>query len=200
MGTIASNNIQIFPLAKPRATNLSNRLFYENNVAAIIRQITSNKSFIVDATTPTERATAIKSVDSNIITIQGYNASNDYALEFNIYGYRIQIQNGTIISVDNINSKYLIGKLKVTDPNDANLTEIDGQDVSGSFSGFEIISSDSEITDTTTEKYLILFEKDESDNSKYNMYEKSLQLFTSKSIDITGMITGIDGKRQWIKS
>ena len=196
MGTIASNNIQIFPLAKPRATNLSNRLFYENNVAAIIRQITSNKSFIVDATTPTERATAIKSVDSNIITIQGYNASNDYALEFNIYGYRIQIQNGTIISVDNINSKYLIGKLKVTDPNDANLTEIDGQDVSGSFSGFEIISSDSEITDTTTEKYLILFEKDESDNSKYNMYEKSLQLFTSKSIDITGMITGIDGKRQ----
>ena len=195
MGTIASNNIQIFPLAKPRATNLSNRLFYENNVAAIIRQITSNKSFIVDATIPTERATAIKSTDSNIVTIQGYNDSNSYALEFNIYGYRIQIQNRTVISVDNINSKYLIGKLKITNPDDANLTEIDGQDVSGSFNGFEIISSDSELTDTATEKYLILFEKDTSDNSKYNMYEKSLQLFTSKSIDITGMITGIDGKR-----
>ena len=195
MGTIASNNIQIFPLAKPRATNLSNRLFYENNVAAIIRQITSNKSFIVDATIPTERATAVKSTDSNIITIQGYNDSNSYALEFNIYGYRIQIQNGTVISVDNINSKYLIGKLKITNPDDANLTEIDGQDVSGSFNGFEIISSDSELIDTATEKYLILFEKDTSNNSKYNMYEKSLQLFTSKSIDITGMITVIDGKR-----
>lgn len=195
MGTIASNNIQIFPLAKPRATNLSNRLFYENNVAAIIRQITSNKSFIVDATITAERATAIKSLDSNVITIQGYNASNKYALEFNIYGYRIQIQNGTAISVDNINSKYLIGKLKVTNPSDANLTEVDGQDVSGSFNGFEIISSDSELIDTATEKYLILFEKDKSDNSKYNMYEKSLQLFTSKSIDITGIITGIDGKR-----
>lgn len=195
MGTIASNNIQIFPLAKPRATNLSNRLFYENNVAAIIRQITSNKSFIVDATIPAERATAIKSLDSSVITIQGYNASNKYALEFNIYGYRIQIQNGTAISVDNINSKYLIGKLKVTNPSDANLTEVDGQDVSGSFNGFEIISSDSELIDTATEKYLILFEKDKSDNSKYNMYEKSLQLFTSKSIDITGIITGIDGKR-----
>lgn len=195
MGTIASNNIQIFPLAKPRATNLSNRLFYENNVAAIIRQITSNKSFIVDAAIPAERATAIKSIDNNIITIQGYNASNNYALEFNIYGYRIQIQNGTVVSVDNTNSKYLIGKLRVTNPTDTNLTEIDGQDVSGSFNGFEIISSDSELTDTATEKYLILFEKDKSNNSKYNMYEKSLQLFTSKSIDITGMITGIDGKR-----
>ena len=195
MGTIASNNIQIFPLAKPRATNLSNRLFYENNVAAIIRQITSNKSFIVDTTIPTERATAVKSTDSNIITIQSHNNSNNYALEFNIYGYRIQIQNGTVVSVNNINSTYLIGKLKITNPDDANLTEIDGQDVSGSFNGFEIISSDSELIDTATEKYLILFEKDKSNNSRYNMYEKSLQLFTAKSIDITGMITGIDGKR-----
>ena len=195
MGTIASSNIQIFPLAKPRAANLSNRLFYENNVAAIIRQITSNKSFIVDANIPDERATAIKSADSNVITIQSYNDSKDYALEFNIYGYRIQIQNGTAVSIDNINSRYLIGRQKVTNPNDVNLTEIDGQDVSGSFNGFEIISSDSEVLDTATEKHLILFEKEVSKNYKYNMYEKSLQLFTAKSIDITGMITGIDGKR-----
>ena len=44
---ISTNNIHVFPLARNRKNDRSARLFYENNIANIVRQVVDRTGFII---------------------------------------------------------------------------------------------------------------------------------------------------------
>ncbi len=100
MAHILSDNISIFPLAKNRTSDRGARLFYEHNIANIIRQLTDVQGFIIS---PTEeefnqsvnkedvdtyvRATA---ETSNNLTKLNLIFNKDFI--FNLYGYYFHIK------------------------------------------------------------------------------------------------------------
>lgn len=89
MSYISSSNISIFPLSKNRPNDRSSRLFYENNIANLLRQtvdvegfiISSPDEFVLDATVAADGA-------RNKITITTLNH-----IIFNLYGYYFDIGN-----------------------------------------------------------------------------------------------------------
>lgn len=167
---INSNKLKVFPLAKNRTVNRGSRLFYEENVTNLIRQIVDKPSFMIDG------PTGIKPTDA---------LSRD--LEFNIYGYYFCIKAGTVLR-DMGSKSYLVAKIKLNINSDMP-TEISGQDEGNLYKGLEVYTSDTLPVDTDTDKYLVLGERNPA--GVWQNYMPSYAKFDLRSIGLG--ITGIDG-------
>lgn len=179
---IKSSNIQIFPLSKPRTytgATYSNRLFYENNISNITRQVTI-PSFTIDLP-------QLSALNSNLIT-------------FNIFGYYVQITGSSVYDIlsHNTTDKYCYAKLNLSAPVSNNtvqkyLTEVSSaDDVNGDFTGLQIVTSNTPLQDDTDfsadgklTKYLLLYEK--TDNNWTPTPTSPFEKFNV-------VIKGIDGK------
>jgi hypothetical protein len=164
---INSDAINIFPLAKPRLNNRDNRLFYEENVTNLIRQVVDNKSFIISAPEQT-----------------GTKLTED--LLFNIFGYFVKIDKGTEILDINSVKKYLYAKIILS--TEAPF-EIAQQDDNNKYQGLSIESYDNLQSDTDSYKYLLLYVKQA--DGKLHLATESLKKFDISSFSISGL----DGKR-----
>lgn len=168
MSNIKSTDISIFPLAKPRLDNTS-RLFYEQNVTNLLRQLMDTDGFIIQ--------------DCEI-----NNTESNKDLIFNLYGYYFKIKReaiSTILSTNLNNGEYIIAKIKLTQQEPI---EIDGQDDNDLYTGLEIICNDTiPQNNDSNSKTLVLFEKV---NNEWKPYNNSLNKFNSQSLSISG----IDGK------
>ena len=163
MSNIKSTDISIFPLAKPRQNNTS-RLFYEQNVTNLLRQLMDTDGFIIQ---PCE--------------LDGNKCKGE--LIFNLYGYYFKINNGATL-VDDLNGTYIIARITLTETEPV---EIDGQDDNDLYTGLDIICTDTISNDNTNSKTLVIFEKI---NDSWQPYNSSFNKFNPQSL----IITGIDGK------
>ena len=163
MSKIRSEHISIFPLAKPRTNNTS-RLFYEQNVTNLLRQLMDTDGFIIQSCT----------ISNNVC---------DDDLIFNIYGYYFKIKSGTDLG-DLSTGNYIIAQIKLTETEPV---EIDGQDNDNFYTGLDILcTNELESTDINI-KRLVLFEKI---NNEWQVPSSSFTKFNLQSM----LITGIDGK------
>ena len=178
---IKSSNIQIFPLSKPRTytgATYSNRLFYENNISNITRQVTIS-SFTIDLP-------QFSDLNSNLIT-------------FNIFGYYVQITGSSVYEIlpNNTTDTYCYAKLNLSAPVANNtvqkyLTEVASADVNDNFTGLQIVTSNTSLKDDTNfsadgklTKYLLLYKK--TDNNWTPTPTSPFEKFNV-------VIKGIDGK------
>ena len=164
MSNIRSENIQIFPLAKPRKENISSRLFYEQNVTNLLRQLMDTDGFIIQSCT----------ISNNIC---------DDDLIFNIHGYYFKIEKGTDLG-DLSTGNYIIAEIHLSETEPV---EIDGQDEDDYYTGLDIICVTNLSNDDLNSKRLILFEKV---NDEWTSYNSSYNKFNPQSL----VISGIDGK------
>lgn len=175
---LLSQYVKIFPFAKYRSSttqDITSRLFYEQNVSNLIRQIIDTQGFII----------------SGGVTFQGITNS-DASFCFNLYGYYFEISpNVNLIPPEGQNSNYIIASIKMQErqPNLQNILpplEIEGQDNSEGV--FEPLVIEAVNILPSEGIYLVLLEKDSSDN--WHVYEDSYSKFDVMSLNITG----IDGK------
>lgn len=93
MSNLLSQYIEIFPTAKPRNTQRSSRLLYEDNIANIIRQIVDKPSFIISSkATPPPRLYSSSGSDSFQLR---YGDA-----EFCLYGYYVKIKQDATFTLD----------------------------------------------------------------------------------------------------
>lgn len=172
---INSDSISIFPLSKPRKVEKTSRLFYEENITNLIRQVVDVDSFIIKSPLDYNSESAILS--DNLI--------------FNLYGYYFNIHsNSGFISSNRIanDDKYIVAKIVLS----GEPLEISGQDNDvKEYEGLSIESVKAVPTDTDTDKYIVLFKRNSTDTKKWDSYEDSFKKFSANNF----IITGIDGKR-----
>lgn len=170
---INSNNIDIFPLSKPRV-NKSSRLFYEENVTNLIRQIVDIDSFIIEGP---EKLSDSGKLDKDLI--------------FNLFGYYFKIISGTDLSdISSQNGNYIIGEIELDKSNPDIPFELKGQDdtTSNTFTGINITNVESLPTiDDVNKHFLVLFKKS---GNEWLINDDSYKKFNSQSFNISG----IDGK------
>lgn len=191
---LLSTAVKAFPLGKPRAESsedITSRIFYEQNVSNLIRQIVDVPGFLI--TSPT-------------ISNTGALAS---PLEFNLGGYYFRIrentvifplENGVLISAPNIpltaGTGYIYACINVTTGADNLPVEITGQDNdSGYFTSLEIVASNSAPTEFTGYSYFLPIYSGQVSNTgaptgSWTIVNNSFQKFNLLSLNITG----IDGQ------
>lgn len=113
---VKSDAVKAFPLAKPRlgtSKDITSRIFYEQNVSNMIRQIIDVDGFII----------------SGSVTTAGVVQDS---LCFDIYGYYFELSNGTKLVESGTSATKVFALIKVsnTEP-----VEIEGQDESGEYRG-----------------------------------------------------------------
>lgn len=107
-----SSNVKVFPFAKFRGeTDISSRLFYEDNISRLIRQVVDTEGFVV----------------SGSITSAGFTSQEGLAI--NIHGYYFYITKETSI-VPSETSTTCYASIKLTE---GAISELSGQDDSGKF-------------------------------------------------------------------
>lgn len=107
-----SSNVKVFPFAKFRGeTDISSRLFYEDNISRLIRQVVDTEGFVV----------------SGGITSTGVTSQEGLAI--NIHGYYFYITKETSI-VPSETSTNCYASIKLTE---GVISELSGQDDSGKF-------------------------------------------------------------------
>lgn len=164
MSNIQSGNINIFPLAKPRTTNYS-RLFYEQHVTNMLRQLMDTDGFIIQSC----------SISSDNKCIGD--------LIFNLYGYYFKINSGTDLG-DLSTGNYINAKITLTETEPI---EIVGQDEDNMYTGLEIICSDDISNNNPNTKILTLFTKI---GDKWEPLSSSFNKFNPQSL----IVDVIDGK------
>lgn len=198
MINIASTQVKVFPVSTNRDSNSASRLFYEHNIANILRQVSDAKNgFIISG-------------PSTFINDQSLTDN----LELCIYGYYVKILAGTKIVIENASTNInIVAGLKLTaitvDDNDI-IYQLNGQDdangiddgdsfqplVINSFTDDQLselkavnfIETSENSNDITV--YLPIF-KYNSESQNYILCTDSLHKFESSSIKIVR----IDGKR-----
>ncbi len=122
---LPSEQVKAFPLAAPRSNSsndITSRLFYEQNVTNLIRQLVDVEGFIISG---------------NVDPSTGFVKDK---LCFNIYGYYFELSDKaeiTAIEGDSTNSVYVGIKLISDDSGPVYPLEISGQDENGSYTGLE---------------------------------------------------------------
>lgn len=182
MKYITSNNVVVFPSTKRGNEQTSARELSEKSLARLVNQIIDTDGYVI-------------SYEDNII-------------DFNIHGYYFRFSDVTnylstnFSSATNIYAHILIsntGTSSTVTGQDAEIDELIGQDISGTFRGLRL---DSEIlTDTSTESdvgdtnckcyYLKLFTRDSTDDS-WEIPQDSYLKFESQSLQFEvdgGLIT-----------
>lgn len=174
---LASQSVKVFPLAKYRSVeslDITSRLFYEQNVSNLIRQLIDTQGFIISGT-----------VFTNGIV------NSDAPFCFNLYGYYWEIAaNTNLVDSGVSNGTYVIAQIQMQERTpDINTgvippQEIEGQDVEGEFQALQINT----VTQLPTNGiYLVLLQKQ---GNNWIIPDSSYNKFDSKSLSITG----IDGK------
>lgn len=165
MYTIASENIKIFPCSQYREDNRSSKLFYEQNISNMIRQVTDNPSYIISGT-----------IDETYATVTE-------TLKLTLYGYYVEILEGTsLINDETAENIYIRIVLKNSNTEFGDtIQELGDQDDDGNFKAVRL-SKDGEGTD----EYTLLLAKKVNEN--WELAEESFVKFTKKSI------LEIDGK------
>lgn len=163
MSNIESKSINIFPLAKPRTSNYS-RLFYEQHVTNMLRQLMDTDGFIIQS-----------------CSINDNKCVGD--LIFNLYGYYFKINSGAYLG-DLSAGNYISAKITLTE---SEPIEIVGQDENDVYTGLEIICTDDISNDNPNIKMLTLFTKIED---KWQPITSSFNKFNPQSL----IVDIIDGK------
>ena len=178
MSYIATDNISIFPLSKERPAKRENNIFYESNIANIIRQLIDTEGFII---TPPTDATDLISLESDAPVL-------NKSLMFNLYGYYIELSKGAVLADNATKGDVFYACIKIKD------NEIDGQDNKGDYEGLSIVTDVSSLTGS--EYHLLpLFEiiTIDGDKCECKFIEDSYTKIQPKSFDFS--IDFIDGQR-----
>lgn len=131
---IKTNDISIFPLAKNRPNDRSARLFYENNVANLIRQVVDVEGFLISKDAVELSALAQPGSGS----FQELYISTVKPLVFNLYGYYFSIAPNANIYVD----KQLTAETDVVEAPLYAVLNID--DITNEIVGFDNVNSEYE--------------------------------------------------------
>ena len=127
---LQSDRVKAFPLAAPRSNSsndITSRIFYEQNVSNLIRQLVDVDGFVISG-----------EVDSE-------NGNVKDKLCFNIYGYYFELSNGAEIAKveDSEATKIYVGiKFIYNDEGEVYPLEISGQDEGGKYTGLEFSGSE----------------------------------------------------------
>lgn len=165
MAYLDSNNVVVFPIAKERVTMPGTRLFTEQNVSNLIRQLLSNgsKGFIISSE-----------------TIDG-----SWVIEFNLLGYYFKISGineswiQSIATDEDISNDSITGVYACINIDDLT-NEIIGQDTDGKYEGLNLLF----IEPTSSDNYIKLLS-----------YKNNTLSLPSMNIGFaTALIGGIDGK------
>ena len=195
MSYISSGRISIFPLAKARDTDRNARMFYEDNVANIIRQVIDTVGFICSPNDATDFLSGTLNDDGSKVIVK-----NNQELVFNLYGYYILIKPGTELftynpkPADNVKD-YIVKALLFTD----NVTkEVVGQDDKQKYQGLHIgVAADIDgVTrpENVTAHEIELFKIHTNDTEVTTTFApESLIKFRQNSLELS--IGFIDGKR-----
>ena len=200
---INTSSIHVFPLAKNRQEDRSARLFYENNIANLTRQVVDNVGFIITPKSE-DLSTGISYKMSTTQPVNGDYVGYDFILKsdfcFNLYGYYFMLEpETTIIQVNFHRQKADLQKIAdVYAAIVVNNGEILGQDDSntGEYSGLHILSSKPENGEYTAFLKLFSIETMIQDSNRlfqFNADDSSYIKLDASSLDIT--IKRIDGKR-----
>lgn len=208
MSYINKDAISVFPLAKNRPSDRSARLFYENNVANIIRQLVDTEGFIIlpEAGTDATQDLFVLNNDSSKTILDGSEESLKITfsinapLVFNLYGYYFNIWNESSGSVDIFNQQ----KLSQDEVDngfevwayidiDSVAKEILGQDVNNFYEGLVFCTGTTALDVEGRHKLKIADCRIDADgNLKSTIANDSYMKLNSKSLDVT--ISRIDGK------
>ncbi len=208
MSYINKDAISVFPLAKNRPSDRSARLFYENNVANIIRQLVDTEGFIIlpEAGTDATQDLFVLNNDSSKTILDGaedllkITFSINAPLVFNLYGYYFNIWNESSGSVDIFNQQ----KLSQDEVDngfevwayidiDSVAKEILGQDVNNFYQGLVFCTGTTALDVGGRHKLKIANCWIDADgNLKSTIANDSYMKLNSKSLDVT--ISRIDGK------
>lgn len=208
MSYINTDAISVFPLAKNRPSDRSARLFYENNVANIIRQLVDTEGFIIlpEAGTDATQDLFVLNTDSSKTVLDGaedllkITFSIHAPLVFNLYGYYFNIWNESTRSVDIFNQQ----ELSQDEVNngfevwayidiDSVAKEILGQDDNNFYKGLVFCTGTTALDEGGRHKLKIADCWIDADgNLKSTIANDSYMKLNSKSLDVT--INRIDGK------
>lgn len=122
---IESNNIDIFPCSINRTTDRKSKLFYEENISNLVRQVTDYHSFIISG-----------GVD--------INGNVTATLCLTLFGYYIEIKPGTNLTSNISDTTNLFIKLNLTEKSDTQPQELHGQDNGTTFEAVELTTTESE--------------------------------------------------------
>ena len=196
--SISSNNISVFPLSKNRPNDRSARLFYEHNIANLIRQLIDVEGFIIQPSSSTDLSLSVSTDGDKIIIRTGT------PITFNLYGYYFSIAANSSLLTVNANELDASGgnniiKLFAVLNIDDKSNEIAGYDDNGVYTGLKITTDSIDAVDSTgrhaIELCSILITLD-LDAGKWvvsgTMCDSSYSRFSTQSLDMS--ISRIDGK------
>lgn len=181
---IQSTNIDIFPMAKSRdGISLTNRLFYEQNIANLIRQVVDKEGFIISGG-----------------ELNGTELSTD--LIFNIYGYWVCIKSGTDLKGAFDSGNEVSAHITLNnDPVQEIVGQDEGEGTNKLYEGLLLSSSAPSVDapDNQCVKSLLLFIKD---SNGWKVNSDAFYKVNCSSVDFRGFnpqllnISSIDGKPQ----
>lgn len=208
MSYINKDAISVFPLAKNRPSDRSARLFYENNVANIIRQLVDTEGFIIlpEVETDLTQDLFVLNNDSSKTVLDGAEDSLKITfsisapLVFNLYGYYFNIWNESTGTVDIFNQQKLTQdevdngfEVWAYIDIDSVAKEILGQDVNNFYEGLVFCTGTTALDVEGRHKLKIAdCWIDEDGILKSSIATNSYMKLNSKSLDVT--INRIDGK------
>ena len=126
---LQSDRVKAFPLAAPRSNSsndITSRIFYEQNVSNLIRQIVDVDGFVISGEVNPETGNVVGK------------------LCFNIYGYYFELADGAELAAgvgDNPKEIYVGIKFISNDDVVVYPLEISGQDENGEYTGLEFSST-----------------------------------------------------------
>lgn len=191
---VSSKSISVFPLSKNRPTDRSSRLFYENNVANIIRQLVDVDGFIIKA-------------DTNLLSINEKTNPLEITLSeiiFNLYGYYFAVKESTegpvvvaTHTAEDLSESKTTFKLYASITINPDTREIDGQDDDGVYNGFKFVHSPGPIEVEDGEHILhicdyTLYKENGEWQITTQLNNNAFKKISSESLDMS--INRIDGK------
>lgn len=169
MSYIASDKIEVFPVAKKRSeTAPGTRIFTEKNVSNLSRQLLSNNNsgYIISCNSNEDDSTA-------------------FDMSFNLYGYYFNIIGIKPNNIDGTGSSIYASITIDIDETNRGQDELSGQDVNGYYEGLSLTKKDSKPENSDTVKYIKLLD---NVNDTWKCSSQNFGLISAL------MIGGIDGK------
>lgn len=199
---IDKGSIHVFPLAKNRSEDKAARLFYEDNIANIVRQVTDTTGFII-APQANDLKSKISYVKSATQPVNGDLVRYDFILSdsfsFNLYGYYFMLDSGTkLVQVDfDATKSELQHVADIYAAIVVNDGEVQGQDDEGVYNGLHVLTSKPSTEDGYT-AVLKLFSIDTSiinSNRTFDFIVDDSSYIKSNASSVNIVIKRIDGKR-----